>query len=837
MSTSPELLHHLPRNPSDEALLDGFLAFVEAQGLELYPAQEEAILEVFAGNNVILNTPTGSGKSLVALAGHFAALARHQRSFYTAPIKALVSEKFFALCRDLGSEQVGMLPGDASVNPGAPVICCTAEILANMALRDGSAADVDHVCVDEFHFYADRDRGWAWQVPLLELERSVFLLMSATLGPTDRFEADLSKRTGRPTVLVRSTDWPVPLDFEYRGTPLHETITELVETGRTPVYIVHFTQKDATQQAQHLTSLDVLTREEKDAVKEGVGDFRFDSPFGQDLRRFVAAGIGVHHAGMLPRYRLLVEKLAQQGRLKLVCGTDTLGVGVNVPIRTVLFTQLCKYDGQRVRLLSVREFQQIAGRAGRKGYDSRGSVWVQAPPHVVENRRAEEQAAEPRKRRKVVKKRPPERGYAHWDETRMWKLVEGEPEPLDSSFAVSHMMLLHLLDRPGDGCAATRQLLTDNHEPRARQRNHIRRAIAVYRSLAGAGVVEVLDEPDEDGRLVRVNLDLQAEFSLNQPLSPFVVDAVIELDREDPDYALDVLSVVEAVLEDPMVVVLAQLDRLKGELVAQLKAERVEYEQRMEELEKLTWPQPRGDWLRDTFELWRVHHPWVGSETIRPKSIARELWERAMTFREYVGHYGLKRSEGVLLRHLSDAYKGLVQNVPEPAKTDEVYDLTEWLGALVRSVDSSLLDEWERLRQPDPASAGEEVRSRLDPTATHGFAVMVRNEAFRWATLVARRDWPTLAELPRTGGGRWRPSELEAAAEDYFTEHGEVRLDADARSAAHLVVVRRADEWLVTQILADPDDTREWRVEGRIDLEASREANGPVVELSAVRRL
>jgi hypothetical protein len=399
------------------------------------------------------------------------------------------------------------------------------------------------------------------------------------------------------------------------------------------------------------------------------------------------------------------------------------------------------------------------------------------------------------------------------------------------------MMLLHLLDRPGDGCAATRRLLTDNHEPRARQRGHIRRAIAVYRSLVGAGVVEVLAEPDDDGRLVRVNLDLQAEFSLNQPLSPFVVDAVAELDRDDPEYALDVLTVVEAVLEDPMVVVLAQLDRLKGELVAQLKADGVEYEQRMEELEQLTWPQPRGDWLRQTFDLWRVHHPWVGSETIRPKSIARELWERAMTFREYVGHYGLKRSEGVLLRHLSDAYKGLVQNVPEPAKTDEVYDLTEWLGALVRSVDSSLIDEWERLRQPDPASVDEEVRSRVDPTTTHGFAVLVRNEAFRWATLFARRDWGALAELPRTGGGRWRPSELDALARDYFAEHDEVRLDADARSAAHLIVDRRADEWLVTQILADPDDTREWRVEGRIDLPASRDANGPVVELAGIRRL
>jgi superfamily II RNA helicase len=835
--TVPPLVAHLPADESDGALLDGFLAFVEQRGLTLYPAQEEAVLEVFAGNNVILDTPTGSGKSMVALAGHFAALARGQRGYYTAPVKALVSEKFFALCADLGSQRVGMLTGDAAVNPTAPVICCTAEVLANIALRDGEDAAVDHVCMDEFHYYADPDRGWAWQVPLLELPQATFLLMSATLGPMDFFSQELTRRTGRPTALVRSTERPVPLEVEYRETPLHETLTELVERGRAPVYVVHFTQKEATQAAQSLTSLDVLDAAGKAAVRQAVGDFRFDSPFGNDLRRFVAAGIGVHHAGMLPRYRLLVEKLAQQGLLKLICGTDTLGVGVNVPIRTVLFTQLHKFDGRRVRTLSVREFLQIAGRAGRKGFDDIGYVWVQAPPHVVENKRASERVAhDPSRRRKLVRKRPPERGYAHWDEGTMQRLVTGQPERLESSFAVSHAMLLQLLDRPGDGCAATRELLVANHEPRARQRRHIRRAISVYRTLVGAGLVEQLDRPDSEGRTARVNLDLQAEFALTQPLSPFVVDAVDLLDRSGEDYELDVLSVVEAVLEDPMPVLLAQLDRLKGQVVAQLKREGVAYEERMEELSDLTWPQPLGEWLEQTFHLWRVHHPWVVDEAPSPKSVARELWEAAMTFREYVNHYGLRRSEGVLLRYLSDAYKGLVQNVPEAAKTEGVHDLTEWLGALVRSVDSSLLDEWERLRHPDPAAAPE-VRARVDPTTTHGFAVMVRNEAFRWATLVARRDWAALAEVGRPGGGRWRPSELEAELAPYFAEHTEVILDADARAATHLIVARHGDRWEVTQILADPLHSGEWRLHGVVDLDASREANGPVLALSGVERL
>ena len=388
----PPILRHLPPAPDEGALLDGFATYTVEQGIEMYPAQEEAVLELIAGNNVILNTPTGSGKSLVAVAAHFVALARDERSVYTAPIKALVSEKFFQLCQTFGSNLVGMITGDGSVNPDAPIICCTAEILANWALRDGDRTDVDVVIADEFHFYADPQRGWAWQLPLLEMPHCQFLLMSATLGSTSFFEDELTKRTGRDTVLVRSTQRPVPLDFQYRTTTLHHSIEELLGSGRAPIYLVHFTQREATEAAQGYLSLDPLTKDEKQQVKDLIGGFRFDSPFGKTFRRFLVAGVGVHHAGLLPKYRLLVERLAQAGLLKIICGTDTLGVGVNVPIRSVLFTQLCKYDGSSVRILRVREFQQIAGRAGRRGFDDRGDVWAQAPEHVVDNQRMTEQA-------------------------------------------------------------------------------------------------------------------------------------------------------------------------------------------------------------------------------------------------------------------------------------------------------------------------------------------------------------------------------------------------------------------------------------------------------------
>ena len=695
----PALGDFLPDTSGSDELLDAFIEWSVQSGLELYSHQEEAVLRLLAGENVVLSTPTGSGKSLVALAGAFAMLAQGRRAVYTAPIKALVSEKFFELTAAFGPPAVGMVTGDASVNADAGVIACTAEILAQRALRAGSDTAADLVVMDEFHYYGDRDRGWAWQVPLLELPKSRFLLMSATLGDTAALRRDLTARTGRETALVASADRPVPLDVEYRETPLHVSIEELLKTGRAPVYIVHFTQREATARAQSLTSLKVLSADEKAAVKEAVGGFRFDTPIGKDLRRFVLAGIGVHHAGMLPKYRLLVEKLAQQGHLKLICGTDTLGVGVNVPIRTVLFTQLYKYDGRRTRVLSVRDFQQIAGRAGRRGFDTLGSVWVQAPEHAVENKRAEMRAAgDPKKLRKLVRKKPPERGYAHYDDKTLTRLWEGTPETLESSFDVTHAMMLNVLDRPGDGCTAMKRLLVDNHEPRPRQRAHIRKAVGVFRSLIDAEIVEVLDEPDEQARPVRVNLDLQDEFRLNQPLGLFAVEAVSVLDPETTDYHLQILSVAESVLEDPMAVLLAQRDKARDELMTKMKDEGVEYEERMARLAEVTWPRPEAEFIEPAFDVFARHHPWVGHLRPSPKSVVRDMVEHADTFNQYVSRYGLKRSEGLVLRYLTDCYKALVQTVPAAAVDERLAEVIEWLGALVREVDSSLLDEWERLR-------------------------------------------------------------------------------------------------------------------------------------------
>ena len=842
------LTDRLPGGGDPDELLEGFVAWTAEQGFDLYPAQEEAVLELLAGNHVVLATPTGSGKSLVATAAHAAALARGERSVYTAPIKALVSEKFFALARDFGPDNVGMVTGDASINPGAPIIACTAEILAHRTLRQGADVDVGLVVADEFHFYADPQRGWAWQVPLLELTNVQFLLMSATLGPTRRFTDDLEARTGRPAVTVAGSERPVPLITEYRETPLHESVDELLRSDRAPVYIVHFTQQAAAEKAQDLCSLDVLTKDEKAAVRAEVGGFRFDTPIGKDLRRFIGHGIGLHHAGLLPRYRLLMEKLAQAGLLKMICGTDTLGVGVNVPIRTVLFTQLCKYDGTTTRLLSNREFQQVAGRAGRRGFDDEGHVWVQAPPHWIENRRAEQKvAADPGRKKKLVKKKPPDRGYSHWNEETFDRFVVGRPEPLESSFDVTHQMVLNVLSRPGDGGAALKRLLLDNHEPRKRQRRHIRKAIGVYRSLRAAGIVEELDEPDDDGRRVRIGVDLQDQFALHQPLSLFALEVIPELDVDEPGHALDVLSVVESVLENPGVVQAAQVNRLKSELVARLKMEGVGYEERMDRLAEVRPPRPLAELLYGTFDVFRSHHPWVGDENVKPKSVAREMFEFGYGFRDYIGHHGLKRSEGTVLRYLTDAYKGLVQNVPPVARTDEVADLEAWLGATVRQVDSSLLEEWERLRNPDGTDTFDGAASptpddRPDVTAEpRAFRVMVRNEVFRWVQLLARREHAALAEVPAVGDQAWAAEVVAEAIAPYWDDFAEIPTDAHARGAGFFVLDDSdgtgADAWPVTQTIADPDGFHEWVLEGTVDLTASREEGRAVVTLKAIRRL
>jgi superfamily II RNA helicase len=827
---------------SDE-LLGRFLDYVASRGLTLYPAQEEAILELFEGKNVILNTPTGSGKSLVASALHFASLARGRRSVYTCPIKALVNEKWMALCRELGPDNVGLSTGDATVNRAAPVLCCTAEVLANIALREGEGAAVDDVVMDEFHWYADRDRGVAWQVPLLTLPQSRFLLMSATLGDVSFFAEDLTRRNGRETAVVKSVERPVPLEYAYSEIPLSQTLEKLVSEGRAPVYVVHFTQKDAADSAQDFTSLNLATREEKNAVAAAIADFRFTSPYGPAVRKWLRQGIGLHHAGLLPKYRVLVEQLAQQGLLKVICGTDTLGVGINVPIRTVLFSRLCKFDGQKTAVLSARDFHQIAGRAGRKGFDDLGYVVAQAPEHVIENLRLGEKAKDGKK---VTKRRPPEHNFANWDLQTFKRLMGASPERLASRFAISHATLLNVLSRKGDGCRALQRLVRESHETDHAKKGHFKRAWQLFRALVDRGIVEIVPRTEE-GAKVRVNVELQDDFSMDQVLSLYLLETIPLLDPDSETRDLDLLTLVESILENPELVLRRQLDKVKDRKVAEMKAEGLDYDQRMAELEKLEYPKPLRDFVYMTFNAFADRHPWVGEENIRPKSIAREMFETFRSFSDYVQEYDLERAEGLLLRHLNSVYKVLSQTVPDNAKTEAVFEMELYLRDMLRQVDSSLLDEWEKMRDPNYVPLGSRG-AELRPPGPEGppdvtrdvktFTAAIRTRVFAflraWST---GQDEAALATLDSGKDGDdqpWSAERFKALREAYRAEHpGGLRLDPEARNVRHTHVepVDDGAGWIVQQMLVDAEGANDWVLELDVDIAASREGGEPSLML------
>jgi superfamily II RNA helicase len=826
---------------SADAVLDRFVAYVSQTGVQLYPAQEEAILELLGDKHLVLATPTGSGKSLVALAFHFIQMAAGKRSFYTCPIKALVNEKFFALCEAFGAQNVGMMTGDAAINRDAPILCCTAEILSNLCLREDRQF-VDGVVMDEFHYYGDKDRGVAWQVPLLMLEQTTFVLMSATLGDLTSIKESVSALTHQEFAEVRTQERPVPLDYEYAETPLHETVQRLLQSGRAPIYLVNFSQRAAAEQAQNILSIDFSTKGDKEQIKEALVGFRFDTPFGKDLKKYLLHGVGLHHAGLLPKYRRLVERLAQQGLLKVVSGTDTLGVGVNIPIRSVLFTQLCKYDGEKTAVLTVRDFQQIAGRAGRKGFDDRGSVVAQAPAHMIEN------LALARKKeagKKVVMQKPPTRGYAHWDRATFERLRTGLPEALESRFTVTHGLIINLLQAGAEtregGYRRLVKLVQLSHSSGVIKGRLLKHARSLFRALLGAGIIIHEKRTPTRGAHLAIAEGLQREFSLHQTLSLYLVETLKRLDPVSENYPLDVLTLVESILESPDTVLYAQLDRLKGLKVAEMKAAGIEYDQRMEELEKLEAPKPNAEFIYGTFNDFAAKHPWVGQENIRPKSIARELFETCATFNDYIKDYGLQRSEGVLLRYLGDAYKTLE-------------DVMAFLLTTLKQVDSSLLEEWLAMRDGVPMAPTVPTEERPKPkrdlaALPRELAARVRAEAHRFISLLARKNYEEAAELLAVQGG-WTTERLEKEMEPFWAAHPV--LDATPRARQPKLTQLTLEEprvWNVRHTLLAPDAVAtlalpegaappeledEWMLEGTVDLRGRLDPDEAIFDLRRI---
>lgn len=826
------LAYHLyDTNPdlTEEEAFEAFTGWVADRGIELWPHQEEALMSLMVGDHVILGTPTGSGKSLVALGMHFMAMCFGETSYYTAPIKALVSEKFFSLVELLGRDNVGMITGDVHINTDAPIICCTEEILANQALREGPDALIHSVAMDEFHFFSDTDRGWAWQVPLLTLPKTQFLLMSATLGDVTQIADLLRRQTTRDVSNVIDAPRPVPLSYEYALTPLEGTVELALRKNEGPLYIVHFSQDAALTSAQNLASYGVATKEQREAVKEAMKGAQFSTAFGKTLKRLLGCGVGVHHAGMLPRYRLLVEKLAQQGLLPVICGTDTLGVGINVPIHTVVLTQLTKFDGRKMRRLRSREFHQIAGRAGRSGFDTEGVVIAEAPEHEIENHKAEVKAAgDPKKLKKIKKKRPPE-NFVNWNEDTFKKLVDSVPEQLTPRMRITHSMVLAEVEQGGNARARVDQLIDDSLQPdEEKVKLHVR-AAEVLQTLIDAGVV--VHDVDENGQdTYSVTMDLPEDFALDQPLSPFLLAALELLDPESPEYAFDLVSMVEATLEDPRQVLRAQERKARDAAMAEMKMDGVDYDERLERIAEVTYPKPLEDLLDAAFGKYCDAVPWARDYCLRPKSVLRDMLESAADFKGYIQKLGIMRYEGILLRYLSEAFRGLDRTIPEDKRTEQLKDIIAWLGLVVRSVDSSLVDEWENAGSvldaapPDAAGAEAVVHDR------RGLTVLVRNALFSRVRMAAHRDIAGLGEAD----GEWGFGERAwaQALDEYYEAHEEILLDADARSKAYLIL-NEADEeeahvWHVRQIFHDEDGDNDFAIAADVDLDATQAGDGVV---------
>lgn len=819
--TNPEL--------TEEEAFEAFTNWVAERGIELWPHQEEALMSLMVGDHVILGTPTGSGKSLVALGMHFMAMCFGETSYYTAPIKALVSEKFFSLVELLGRDNVGMITGDVHINTEAPVICCTEEILANQALREGPDALIHSVAMDEFHFFSDTDRGWAWQVPLLTLPKTQFLLMSATLGDVTQIADLLCRQTTRDVSNVIDAPRPVPLSYEYALTPLEGTVELALRKNEGPLYIVHFSQDAALTSAQNLASYGVATKEQREAVKEAMKGAQFSTAFGKTLKRLLGCGVGVHHAGMLPRYRLLVEKLAQQGLLPVICGTDTLGVGINVPIHTVVLTQLTKFDGRKMRRLRSREFHQIAGRAGRSGFDTEGVVIAEAPEHEIENHKAEMKAAgDPKKLKKIKKKRPPE-NFVNWNEDTFKKLVDSVPEQLTPRMRITHSMVLAEVEQGGNARARVDQLIDDSLQPiEEKAKLHVR-AAEVLQTLIDADVV--VHEVDKNGEDVySVTMDLPEDFALDQPLSPFLLAALELLDPESPEYAFDLVSMVEATLEDPRQVLRAQERKARDAAMAEMKMDGVDYEERLDRIAEVTYPKPLEDLLDAAFSKYCDAVPWARDYCLRPKSVLRDMLESAADFKGYIQKLGIMRYEGILLRYLSEAFRGLDRTIPEDKRTEQLKDIIAWLGLVVRSVDSSLVDEWENagsvLDAAPPETAGAEavVRDR------RGLTVLVRNALFSRVRMAAHRDIVNLGEADADWGFGERA--WAQVLDEYYDAHEEILLDASARSKAYLIL-NEADEeeqhvWHVRQIFHDGEDDNDFAIAADVDLDATQAGDGVV---------
>lgn len=861
----------IPIDPEDALMR--YSSWVQSQGITLWPHQEEALLDLASNEHVILGTPTGSGKSLVAVGMCYFACTQNKTIYYTAPIKALVSEKFFYLVKLFGKDLVGMITGDCVINSEAPIICCTAEILAQDALRWETDSDIKLVCMDEFHYFGDKDRGWAWQVPLLVLKDTQFLLMSATLGDTTALAQKLKSLTQRDVSTITNAPRPVPLSYSYSTLSLEASVELIMQQRGVPVYIVCFAQSEAQKSAAALASFGISNKEEREEIKKELAGFNFSTAYGKELKRLLLCGVGVHHAGMLPRYRLLVERLAQKGLLPVICGTDTLGVGINVPIHTVVLRALAKYDGRRMRILNSREFHQITGRAGRSGFDTEGVVVSLATPYEIERLRARAKAAnDPKKLKRIKVPKPPE-GYVGWSEHTFQKLIESEPEALTPRLKITHAMVLAEVMHGGAAYARLHALIKNSFQTAEEQQKLIHACQEIFATLMDAGVI-VREEatgadaqPGNDTAAVQpaagttsdtaataaadtnattaavqpaattaadtwenasytLAKDIPSDFALDQMLAPFVIAACELIDRESPNYALDIVSLVEASLENPPQIMKALVKEAKNKALAEMKMEGIDYEERMERLENVSYEKPLKELIDAAYTRYCAEVPWAKDFQLYPKSIVRAMLESANDFKGYVQKISISRSEGTLLRYLSDAWRVLAKTIPQEFINDDLERIISWLHMLIRTTDSSLLDEWEM----DSLTAKTPQTPRVGPAQIvedpHGLEIMIHNALFKRVLLASKNDSAALGKLDEPFGfyeRKWR-----SVLDEFFEAHEALYINQDARSKRYFSVDTREEKtqhlWHAHISFLDAEGDIDFGISADVDLDATKTA-------------
>lgn len=694
--------------------LEFYEKFFIARGLEPYPVQEQAFDHIFAGRSVLVTVPTGTGKTVIGKAAIHKALALGQKAIYTSPLRALTEEKYRELCEDFGADRVGFATGDYKVNPEAPVQVVVAEILWNRIFGERAGRLADVVVMDEAHYFNDPERGYVWEQSIIGMDpRTQLVLLSATVGDPQQFCAWVYSVRRVEMELVQSHERRVPLYHEYREAYLIEVVRELYDKGDWPAIIFSFSRDQCFEWARLLRSCPRFTTDEERARIEAACDEELlQGGLAKELRALLVHGIGVHHAGILPRYKQLVERLTLERLCKFVVSTETISAGINLPAKRVVFPALRKFIKGKPRLVTSAEYHQMAGRAGRPQFDKEGIAIALAPEGVVQELRKELKELQKRGRapseieterlRKACYARARSQAQAAgdvtWDRETHRKLVEGKPAALASKTKVTPEQILAIglpdlqAPPPPDGTRLPPYLdlhmrsVIDHLLLDERSKAEARRTLdMIIDNLKALGVL------DEHGRQIAGKM-INRLRGIDGPFVYYLLmnrDVGYELARELVEFLVD-HDVIHRILG-------REGDEKRREWIHKRLRERrrdepmVTWEDVEEEYER-TFP-------RELSEVEKVHqefvaglpHPELHGGKVQ-KTIWKKMEEENLSFLEFVSQNGLEHEEGNLFTYLARVMK-FARMLHEATTLDEFHELEVRVRRRLSAIDERVLEE------------------------------------------------------------------------------------------------------------------------------------------------